>query len=124
MQAHIDKINEMASVMKKAIEVDDGRLCEDEERIKQLEVKALDVCNINLCSFYENKKRLMCSTQESWRHFYLQPTAQAWKTRDKSFWLLSLMNCSEFPFKHMIESKRAVSFFGCCDKHPPVCQLV
>lgn len=40
MQAHIDKINEMASVMKKAIEVDEGRLCEDEERIKQLEVKA------------------------------------------------------------------------------------
>lgn len=39
MQAHIDKINEMASVMKKAIEVDEGRLCEDEERIKQLEVK-------------------------------------------------------------------------------------
>lgn len=48
MQAHIDKINEMASVMKKAIEVDEGHLCEDEERIKQLEVKALDVCNINL----------------------------------------------------------------------------
>lgn len=40
MQAHIDKINEMASVMKKAIEVDEGRLCEDEERIKQLEVNA------------------------------------------------------------------------------------
>lgn len=40
MQAHIDKINEMASVMKKAIEVDEGRICEDEERIKQLEVKA------------------------------------------------------------------------------------
>ena len=39
MQAHIDKINEMASVMRKAIEVDEGRVCEDEERIKQLEVK-------------------------------------------------------------------------------------
>lgn len=39
MQAHIDKINEMASVMRKAIEVDEGRTCEDEERIKQLEVK-------------------------------------------------------------------------------------
>ena len=38
MQAHIDKINEMATVMRKAIEVDEGRLCEDEERIKQLEV--------------------------------------------------------------------------------------
>ena len=38
MQAHIDKINEMASVMRKAIEVDEGRVCEDEERIKQLEV--------------------------------------------------------------------------------------
>lgn len=43
MQVHIDKINEMASVMKKAIEVDEGRLCEDEERIKQLEVKAKGV---------------------------------------------------------------------------------
>ncbi|KAL2102635.1 hypothetical protein ACEWY4_001803 [Coilia grayii] len=39
MQAHIDKINEMASVMRKAIEVDEGRLCEDEERIKQLELE-------------------------------------------------------------------------------------
>lgn len=39
MQAHIDKINEMASVMRKAIEVDEGRICEDEERINQLEVK-------------------------------------------------------------------------------------
>lgn len=39
MQAHIDKINEMATVMRKAIEVDEGRICEDEERIKQLEVK-------------------------------------------------------------------------------------
>ena len=38
MQAHIEKINEMATVMRKAIEVDEGRLCEDEERIKQLEV--------------------------------------------------------------------------------------
>lgn len=38
MQAHIEKINEMATVMKKAIEVDEGRACEDEERIKQLEV--------------------------------------------------------------------------------------
>lgn len=39
MQAHIDKINEMATVMRKAIEVDEGRICEDEEKIKQLEVK-------------------------------------------------------------------------------------
>ncbi|KAI5614901.1 FGFR1 oncogene partner 2-like, partial [Silurus asotus] len=39
MQAHIDKINEMATVMKKAIEVDEGRACEDEERIKQLELE-------------------------------------------------------------------------------------
>ncbi|XP_061923065.1 FGFR1 oncogene partner 2 homolog isoform X2 [Entelurus aequoreus] len=39
MQAHIDKINEMASVMRKAIEVDDGRTCEDEERIQQLELE-------------------------------------------------------------------------------------
>lgn len=38
MQAHIDKINEMATVMRKAIEVDEGRTCEEEERIKQLEV--------------------------------------------------------------------------------------
>lgn len=73
MQAHIDKINEMASVMKKAIEVDEGRLCEDEERIKQLEVKAnahfllstlffgplsLDICNINLFSVYVKKKKV------------------------------------------------------------------
>lgn len=49
MQAHIDKINEMASVMRKAIEVDEGRICEDEERIKQLEVKAnsLSCCTLN-----------------------------------------------------------------------------
>lgn len=39
MQAHIEKINEMATVMRKAIEVDEGRLCEDEERIKRLQVK-------------------------------------------------------------------------------------
>uniref|UniRef100_A0A668VZ24 FGFR1 oncogene partner 2 n=1 Tax=Oreochromis aureus TaxID=47969 RepID=A0A668VZ24_OREAU len=39
MQAHIDKINEMASVMRKAIEVDEERICEDEERIKQLELE-------------------------------------------------------------------------------------
>ncbi|XP_029521591.1 FGFR1 oncogene partner 2 homolog isoform X1 [Oncorhynchus nerka] len=39
MQAHIEKINEMATVMRKAIEVDEGRLCEDEERIKQLELE-------------------------------------------------------------------------------------
>lgn len=45
MQAHIDKINEMATVMKKAIEVDEGRTCEDEERIKQLEVEhILHIC--------------------------------------------------------------------------------
>lgn len=77
MQAHIDKINEMASVMKKAIEVDEGRLCEDEERIKQLEVKAnhvvlstlqrivfqLFICNINLFSAnLRGKKGLICFT--------------------------------------------------------------
>ncbi|XP_061662753.1 FGFR1 oncogene partner 2 homolog isoform X2 [Syngnathoides biaculeatus] len=39
LQAHADKINEMASVMRKAIEVDEGRLCEDEERIKRLELE-------------------------------------------------------------------------------------
>ncbi|XP_062339349.1 FGFR1 oncogene partner 2 homolog isoform X1 [Osmerus eperlanus] len=39
MQAHYDKINEMATVMKKAIEVDEERQCEDEERIKQLELE-------------------------------------------------------------------------------------
>lgn len=39
MQMHIEKINEMATVMKKAIEVDEGRLCEDEERIKRLELE-------------------------------------------------------------------------------------
>ncbi|XP_073694914.1 FGFR1 oncogene partner 2 homolog isoform X2 [Garra rufa] len=37
--AHIEKINEMATVMRKAIEVDEGRLCEDEERIKRLELE-------------------------------------------------------------------------------------
>lgn len=42
MQAHIDKINEMATVMRKAIEVDEGRICEDEEKIKQLEVKYMN----------------------------------------------------------------------------------
>ncbi|XP_041113288.1 FGFR1 oncogene partner 2 homolog [Polyodon spathula] len=36
IQAHIDKINEMATVMKKAIELDEDRVYE-EERIKQLE---------------------------------------------------------------------------------------
>ena len=40
MRAHYDKINEMATVMKKAIEVDEERQCEDEERIKQLEVSS------------------------------------------------------------------------------------
>ncbi|XP_016367624.1 FGFR1 oncogene partner 2 homolog [Sinocyclocheilus rhinocerous] len=39
MQAHIEKINEMATVMRKAIEVDEGRLCEDEERMKRLELE-------------------------------------------------------------------------------------
>ncbi|XP_059367835.1 FGFR1 oncogene partner 2 homolog [Carassius carassius] len=39
MQAHIEIINEMATVMRKAIEVDEGRLCEDEERIKRLELE-------------------------------------------------------------------------------------
>lgn len=45
MQAHIEKINEMATVMRKAIEVDEGRLCEDEERIKRLEVRPTLVLN-------------------------------------------------------------------------------
>lgn len=61
MQAHIDKINEMASVMKKAIEVDEGHLCEDEERIKQLEVKQMHIfCYqhfINLFPLYVKKKK-------------------------------------------------------------------
>ncbi|XP_077400395.1 FGFR1 oncogene partner 2 homolog [Vanacampus margaritifer] len=39
LQAHADKINEMASVMRKAIEVDEGRLCQDEEKIKRLELE-------------------------------------------------------------------------------------
>lgn len=39
MAAHLEKINEMASVMKKAIEVDEERSCEDEERIRQLELE-------------------------------------------------------------------------------------
>lgn len=45
---HIDKINEMATVMKKAIEVDEGRACEDEERIKQLEVAFTHTNAMNL----------------------------------------------------------------------------
>ena len=55
MQAHIDKINEMASVMRKAVEVDEGRLCQDEERIKQLEVRlrlssgVMLLCYVMLC---------------------------------------------------------------------------
>lgn len=47
MQAHIDKINEMATVMKKAIEVDEGRVCEDEERIQQLEVGVIHTAYIH-----------------------------------------------------------------------------
>jgi len=39
MQAHLEKINEMTTVMRKAIEVDEGRQCEDEERIRQLELE-------------------------------------------------------------------------------------
>ncbi|KAI1883865.1 hypothetical protein AGOR_G00236430 [Albula goreensis] len=39
LQAHIDKIHEMATVMKKAIEVDEDRVCQDEERIKRLELE-------------------------------------------------------------------------------------
>ncbi|XP_051974344.1 FGFR1 oncogene partner 2 homolog [Xyrauchen texanus] len=39
MQVHIEKINEMATVMRKAIEVDEGRPCEDEKRIKRLELE-------------------------------------------------------------------------------------
>lgn len=34
----MDKVNEMATVMRKAIELDESRVCVDEERIKQLEV--------------------------------------------------------------------------------------
>lgn len=51
MQAHIDKINEMATVMRKAIEVDEGRICEDEEKIKQLEVKCINYFMIMKISF-------------------------------------------------------------------------
>lgn len=54
MQAHIDKINEMASVMRKAIEVDEGRTCEDEERIKQLEVKE-NVLSCSTCTSNNSK---------------------------------------------------------------------
>ncbi|KAK6487963.1 FGFR1 oncogene partner 2-like protein isoform X1 [Huso huso] len=39
IQAHIDKINEMATVMKKAIELDEDQVYEEEERIKQLELE-------------------------------------------------------------------------------------
>ncbi|TRY68106.1 hypothetical protein DNTS_034737 [Danionella cerebrum] len=39
LQVHIEKINEMATVMRKAIEMDEGRVCEDEEKIKRLELE-------------------------------------------------------------------------------------
>ncbi|KAJ8398894.1 hypothetical protein AAFF_G00418020 [Aldrovandia affinis] len=39
LQAHIDKIHEMATVMKRAIEVDEDKVCQDEERIRRLELE-------------------------------------------------------------------------------------
>ncbi|XP_060695599.1 FGFR1 oncogene partner 2 homolog isoform X1 [Hemiscyllium ocellatum] len=41
LQVHVDKINEMATVMRKAIEIDEQRLFKEQERIVQLEVKDL-----------------------------------------------------------------------------------
>lgn len=62
MQAHIDKINEMASVMRKAIEVDEGRTCEDEERIKRLEVKE-NVLPFSTCAFNHSKYKIAQMSQ-------------------------------------------------------------
>uniref|UniRef100_W5NDL0 FGFR1 oncogene partner 2 n=1 Tax=Lepisosteus oculatus TaxID=7918 RepID=W5NDL0_LEPOC len=59
MQAHIDKISEMATVMKKAIELDEDRVCEEEERIRQLELenKGLrELLNISREAFLTLKK--------------------------------------------------------------------
>ncbi|KAJ8261626.1 hypothetical protein GJAV_G00156450 [Gymnothorax javanicus] len=39
LQAHTDKIHEMAMVMRKAIELDEDRVCQDEERIGHLELE-------------------------------------------------------------------------------------
>lgn len=66
MQAHIDKINEMATVMRKAIEVDEGRLCEDEERIKQLEVRLLSLhSDGGLCLYC--KQDVSAHSHKPWR---------------------------------------------------------
>ncbi|XP_069760552.1 FGFR1 oncogene partner 2 homolog [Narcine bancroftii] len=55
LQVHVDKINEMATVMRKAIEIDEQRLFKEQERIIQLEFenKGLrEVLQINKESFY------------------------------------------------------------------------
>ncbi|XP_038636864.1 FGFR1 oncogene partner 2 homolog [Scyliorhinus canicula] len=61
LQVHVDKINEMATVMKKAIEIDEQRLFKEQERIVQLEFenKGLrEVLQINKESFLYLKEDL------------------------------------------------------------------
>ncbi|XP_062913678.1 FGFR1 oncogene partner 2 homolog isoform X1 [Mobula hypostoma] len=62
LQVHIDKIHEMATVMRKAIEIDEQRLFKEQERIVQLESenKGLrEVLQINKESFHCLKDDLL-----------------------------------------------------------------
>ncbi|XP_072123479.1 FGFR1 oncogene partner 2 homolog [Mobula birostris] len=62
LQVHIDKIHEMATVMRKAIEIDEQRLFKEQERIVQLESenKGLrEVLQINKESFHCLKEDLL-----------------------------------------------------------------
>ncbi|GCB71440.1 FGFR1 oncogene partner 2 homolog [Scyliorhinus torazame] len=68
LQVHVDKINEMATVMKKAIEIDEQRLFKEQERIVQLEFenKGLrEVLQINKESFLYLKEDLAENTLSS-----------------------------------------------------------
>ncbi|XP_078272696.1 FGFR1 oncogene partner 2 homolog isoform X1 [Rhinoraja longicauda] len=62
LQVHVDKINEMATVMRKAIEIDEQRLFKEQERIVQLESenKGLrEVLQINKESFRCLKENIL-----------------------------------------------------------------
>ncbi|XP_078075678.1 FGFR1 oncogene partner 2 homolog isoform X2 [Mustelus asterias] len=68
LQVHVDKINEMATVMRKAIELDEQRLFKEQERIVQLEFenKGLrEVLQINKESFLYLKEDLAENTSLS-----------------------------------------------------------
>ncbi|XP_048405404.1 FGFR1 oncogene partner 2 homolog isoform X1 [Stegostoma tigrinum] len=68
LQVHVDKINEMATVMRKAIEIDEQRLFKEQERIVQLEFenKGLrEVLQINKESFLYLKEELSENTSLS-----------------------------------------------------------